>query len=156
MESLTPIEREKKAVRMWLELMRCTKTLEAQVSSKMRGQFGQSFSRFDVLSQLYRAPDTKVSITELASDLLAATSRNITGLIDRMEKDGLVVREAHPKDKRSFTVALTESGKNLFMDMAAEHSKWVLDIFGSVTDETLAIMLGGVTEVRKSIELNSK
>ena len=35
------------------------------------------------------------------------------GLIDRLEKEGLVVRRAHPEDRRAYQICLTELGKGL-------------------------------------------
>ena len=35
------------------------------------------------------------------------------GLIDRLEKEGLVVRRSHPEDRRAYRICLTEKGKEL-------------------------------------------
>ncbi|HJV65981.1 MAG TPA: MarR family transcriptional regulator [Geomonas sp.] len=35
------------------------------------------------------------------------------GLIDRLEKEGLVVRQAHPEDRRAYRICLTEKGQAL-------------------------------------------
>ncbi|MBC7270515.1 MAG: MarR family transcriptional regulator, partial [Streptomyces sp.] len=34
------------------------------------------------------------------ADRLGVTPRNVTGLLDALQEDGLVVREAHPTDRR--------------------------------------------------------
>jgi DNA-binding MarR family transcriptional regulator len=46
-------------------------------------------------------------------ELLAATGQRastLTGILDRLERRGHLVRELNPRDRRSFTVALTDSG----------------------------------------------
>jgi DNA-binding MarR family transcriptional regulator len=35
------------------------------------------------------------------------------GLIDRLEKEGLVARRSHPEDRRAYRICLTEQGKAL-------------------------------------------
>lgn len=35
------------------------------------------------------------------------------GLIDRLEKEGLVVRRSHPEDRRAYRICLTDKGKAL-------------------------------------------
>ena len=35
------------------------------------------------------------------------------GLIDRLEKEGLLVRRSHPEDRRAYRICLTEKGKSL-------------------------------------------
>ena len=47
------------------------------------------------------------------SQALRTTPRNITGLVDGLEADGLVERAAHPSDRRATLVTLTEQGKAL-------------------------------------------
>ena len=144
--------REKQAVRTWLELMRCAKTLETRLGSNLRRNFSQSFSRFDVLSQLYRANDMTLPVTALASRLLTSSSKNITGLIDRMENDGLVVRSPHPDDRRSFVVTLTTEGVRLFEDMAIEHGHWVSDGFDGLSSGELKNMQEAMIVLRKHLE----
>jgi DNA-binding MarR family transcriptional regulator len=144
--------REQQSVRLWLELLRCAKTLEASIGSNLRKDFGQSMTRFDALSQLYRADDKTLPVTVLASQLLAATSKNITGLIDRMEADGLVSRRPHPSDRRSFVVSMSKKGETLFEAMAMEHGHWIRDHFAGISATTLGDMQSSMIELRKHLE----
>lgn len=50
-----------------------------------------------------------LSLTRLA-ELQMTTPANMTGLVKRLERDGLVVRQAHPTDNRVKLVALTPEG----------------------------------------------
>lgn len=144
--------REQKAVRLWLELLRCAKTMETRFASRLRRNFGQSLTRFDALSQLYRAQDKTLPVTVLASRLLASSSRNITGLIDRMASDGLVVRLPNPDDRRSFIVRLTRKGCDLFEEMAIEHGHWVGDGLDKIPAGELRSMQASIVELRKHLE----
>ena len=47
---------------------------------------------------------------ELADDL-TMTPRNVTGLVDHLERDGLVARVPDPEDRRSVRARLTDAGR---------------------------------------------
>ncbi|MDQ2943112.1 MAG: MarR family transcriptional regulator [Candidatus Dormibacteraeota bacterium] len=71
-------------------------------------QHGLSEGRLGVLFRLYRCGPTPLG--DLAADL-DSTPRNITGLVDHLEKDGLVERVPDPDDRRSVHARLTEAGR---------------------------------------------
>jgi MarR family transcriptional regulator, organic hydroperoxide resistance regulator len=48
----------------------------------------------------------------------------LTGVLDRLERRGLLIRELDPNDRRSFRLALTDSGR----DVAAQVSAAVSDL----------------------------
>lgn len=58
----------------------------------------------------------------------------LTGLLDRMERDGYVKREADPNDRRVYQIFLTEEGKK------------IRDIVLRMVDETLALLFAGIEE----------
>ena len=118
---------ERNALRVWLQIARCNALLEGEVSRRLREGFGQSLSRFDVLSQLERAKTGRLAITQLSSQLIAS-SGNISRLLDRMESDGLLRRNYLEGDRRVIEIEMTEAGKNLFAGMAASQRKWIDDL----------------------------
>src|SRR5258708_38962235 len=69
---------------------------------------GLSEGRMGVLFRLLRCGDTPLG--DLA-EALDSTPRNITGLVDNLEKDGLVERVPDPDDRRSVRARLTEAGR---------------------------------------------
>ncbi len=144
--------REQQSVRLWLELLRCAKTQEIRLGARLRKKFGHSLTRFDALSQLYRAADMTLPVTALASRLLASSSGNITGLIDRMAGDGLVLRRPNPDDRRSFVVRLTKKSRAIFEKMAIDHGHWVRDGFAGLTAAELKSLQSSMIQLRKHLE----
>ncbi len=71
-------------------------------------QHGLSEGRLGVLFRLYRCGD--MPLGDLANDL-DSTPRNITGLVDHLEKDGLVERVPDATDRRSIHARLTAAGR---------------------------------------------
>jgi DNA-binding MarR family transcriptional regulator len=87
-----------------------------KIASRMLGllmerwaeQHGLSEGRMGVLFRLYRCGDTPLG--DLADDL-GSSPRNITGLVDHLERDGLVERVPDAADRRSVRARLTEAGR---------------------------------------------
>lgn len=82
--------------------------LEARLEAAL-DRVGLSLAKVGVLSQLAESTDP-ISLSELA-ERRACVRSNITQLIDRLEKDGLVRRRPDPADRRGVLAALTAAGK---------------------------------------------
>jgi DNA-binding MarR family transcriptional regulator len=67
-----------------------------------------SSGRLGLMFRLMRCGDAPLG--ELA-EALDSTPRNITGLVDHLERDGLVERVPDPEDRRSVRARLTEKGR---------------------------------------------
>jgi DNA-binding MarR family transcriptional regulator len=70
-------------------------------------ELGLSHGEVNALAQL--EPDSPRTVAELQ----AATGQRastLTGVLDRLERRGLVERRLNPRDRRSFTVELTDAG----------------------------------------------
>ena len=121
------------ALRLWLRLLTCTQIVEKEVRSRLRDKFDTTLPRFDLMAQLERAPEG-LKMSELSQRMMV-TGGNVTGITDGLEKEGLVVREVDPADRRVFRVKLTPEGQRQFQRMAAEHEQWVVDLFGGLTQK---------------------
>src|SRR3954452_22012863 len=64
---------------------------------------------FEVLMRLARSPEKRLRMTDLAGQTSLSTS-GVTRVVDRMERDGLVRREACPSDRRSSYAVVTDDG----------------------------------------------
>ena len=61
------------------------------------------------------------------ADLLGIGRTSVTGLLDRLEVEGLLTRSIDPEDKRSFILDLTEKGQNLVTQIDAIRRKQLKD-----------------------------
>lgn len=113
--------------KIWLRLLACSTQIEQQIRQLLRTRFGTTLPRFDYLAQLDRHPDgLRMNVL---SRYLMVTGGNVTGLTDQLVKEGLVQRVDDPEDRRSWRVSLTDKGRAEFALMAAEHEKWLIDMF---------------------------
>ena len=71
-------------------------------------EHGISYTMFQVLSRLMHVE--KIAPSELADDF-TIPRQSMTGILDELEAQGLVIRTPHPTDRRRKFVGLTEAGR---------------------------------------------
>ena len=85
-----PVSRQK--LRLWLRLLKTSRAVEAELRERLRLTFGTTLPKFDVMAALERQP-AGLTMTEL-SRFLMVSNGNVTGIVDRLVAEGLVVRRA--------------------------------------------------------------
>ncbi len=140
---------ERTEIRIWLRLLSCTTQIEKIIKSKLRQEFATSLARFDVLAQLDRFPDG-LSMSEVSRHLMVSNGA-ITGLVDKLESSGLVVREDHAQDRRTVVVRLTEQGRSQFRRMARRHEEWIVSLVGDLSREAQSELLRDLTLLKRSL-----
>ena len=118
------------SLRLWLRLMSCSTLIENHIRQRLQGEFSTTLPRFDLMAQLERCPEG-LKMGELSKRLMV-TGGNVTGITDLLEEEGLVARVIDSRDRRAFRVKLTPSGQRLFKKMAAEHERWIIDLFAGL------------------------
>jgi len=142
------------ALRLWLRLLAVTNFIEGHVRQKLLANFETTLPRFDLMAQLERVPEG-LKMNELSQRLMV-TGGNVTGITDMLEKEGLVVREVDPGDRRAFRVKLTRDGRRQFTRMAAEHEQWIINLFQGLSakqKDQLTFLLG---ELKKQLLQNGE
>jgi len=118
------------------------------VRSRLRSRFGTTLPRFDLMAQLERHPEgLKMSAL---SRLLMVTGGNVTGIVDQLEKEGLVERLAAPGDRRAFRIRLTRAGERSFAEMARAHEEWIVELLGGLTRREHEELLRLLARVKSS------
>ncbi len=121
---------DKLELRVWLRLLSCANRIEQDVRQELRAAFGMTLPRFDLLSQLERAP-AGLTMGELSRRLMV-TRGNVTGLIDRLVEEGLVQRMPMPSDRRAAIVKLTPEGAAAFREMLPNHEAVIAAKLGAM------------------------
>jgi MarR family transcriptional regulator, 2-MHQ and catechol-resistance regulon repressor len=75
---------------------------------------------FEILLRLGRSPDRLLRMTDLSLQT-SLTSSGVTRVVDRLERDRLVVRQACSSDRRISYVVLTEQGKSRLVEVLPGH-----------------------------------
>jgi DNA-binding MarR family transcriptional regulator len=138
----------KTELRLWLRLLTCTTLIENEVRRRLRDTFGITLPRFDLLAQLDRAPNG-MTLGELSQRMMV-TNGNITGLVDRLAGQGLIVRRPSPKDRRVQIVSLTAEGRRFFRTMARVNADWVGDIFAGLSQKDIETLMPLLAKTKAS------
>jgi DNA-binding MarR family transcriptional regulator len=130
----------------WVRLVRVQQALLDAIEAELNAASFPPLAWYDALLELSRANDGKLRPLALEKAMLLpqyATSR----LIDRLEKAGLIAREACPDDGRGQMIAITPAGRALRTKM------W--DVYGAAIARHVGAKLSN-EEARRLSELLGK
>ena len=109
--------------------------LEGRMEARL-ADVGLSLAKLAALHQLSLAGDS-LPLGQLA-ERLACVKSNVTQLIDRLEGDGFVSREADPNDRRSRLAVLTDAGRVAYARGRTVQQQAELELFGALSVEESA------------------
>ena len=113
---------DRSSVRVWLRLLSCTLAIEKEVQRRFADQ-DMTLPRFDILAALDRKPEG-LPMGALSRALLVSNG-NVTQLVQKLVRDGLVEMSPLPSDRRSSIVRLTGEGQERFQKLARLHHDWI-------------------------------
>ena len=140
--------RSKEALRTWLRLLSCETVIEQQLRSLFRTNFSVTLPQFDVLSELERSGQ-QMTMSELSRELMVSNG-NVTGVIDRLERNGFVTRTRAEHDRRIQYIELTDKGRREFDEMARSHERWLDDLLSELSTNDMASLQQLLLKTRSS------
>ena len=132
-----------------LRLARCRNLMMREMRRSVE-RWDLTMPQFDVLAELARAPEQGFTFVEL-SRLLLVTSGNLTGIIDRLEADGLVKREAEATDRRVTRMRLTPLGRRRMDEIIPLHAADVAEMLSVMPRDRLALLNELLGELRDAL-----
>jgi len=139
---------DRSSVRLWLRLLSCTMAIEKNVQRRLAGR-GATLARFDVLATLDRHPDG-VTMGGLSRALLVSKG-NVTQVVQKLARDGLVRIAPSPTDRRASIVRLTAKGRADFAGLAAAHHDWIDGLVADMDGEAREILYHALGALKRSI-----
>lgn len=119
---------------VWRQYLRVTMEISETLDRDLVQAHGISLNEYEVMVVLSEQPDRTIRMSTLAEELVNSRSR-LTHTIRRMEKRGLVTREACADDGRGVNCILTLEGFQLLEKAAPDHVESVRrNIFDNLTD----------------------
>ncbi|UCD81349.1 MAG: MarR family transcriptional regulator [Desulfobacterales bacterium] len=97
------------------------------------GRSGLSQGRFLTLIVMNRTPNEEIYPSTLANKL-GVKRATMSGLLDRLAKDGLIERRAHSQDRRKIGVRLTAGGRQILADMLPEYYRHIARLMAFLTE----------------------
>ncbi|MBB3611292.1 MarR family transcriptional regulator [Rhizobium sp. BK602] len=142
-------EGKKQELRLWLRMLSTTKLISQEIRRRLRNEFGATLPQFDLMAQLYREREG-LRLGELSKRTMV-TNGNVTGLVERLEIDGLVLRETPDGDRRVTVAKLTAKGEEHFGAMAAAHEAWLRELMADVDPAIIAELWKDIGAVKSSV-----
>jgi DNA-binding MarR family transcriptional regulator len=129
----------------WTRFLRAHSALTRQMSTRLETQHGLTLSDFDVLAQLYFAPERALRRVDLSRQVLL-TASGITRLLDGLERAGWVAKRRCETDARVTYAVLTEQGVEKFEAAYESHAADVEELFGAQLSDEERRHLGELLE----------
>ncbi len=129
----------------WIRFLRAHAAITRELSARLEAQHGLTLSDYDVLVQLYHAPDRRMRRVDIARTVLL-TASGVTRLLDGLERAGWVCKARCDSDARVTYAVLTKAGAETFEAARAMHLADIEELFASSfrpeEREALAELLG--------------
>jgi DNA-binding MarR family transcriptional regulator len=136
------------ALSVWVRLLRAHGLILRAVRKQLPSDL--TLPQFDVLAQLHRQEDGLLP-SELTRALLV-TAGNVTGIVRRLEGQGLVERLRVPNDRRAVRVRLTDRGRARMATLLPAHAQALQAILGRVPQAELAQLRAHLLTLIRTLE----
>ena len=141
-------ESRERALRLWIALARCYTTYSKSVANKVQ-EYGLTTPQFGIIEALYHLGP--LSLGQLADKLLV-TGGNVTYVMDRLEAQGLVVRERSPQDRRIIQAKLTPDGRELIREVFPGHGAFIEDLASHLDGDEQEALRSLLKKLGRSIQ----
>jgi len=135
--------------RALMELLRAADTVW-DASRVFFERWDLSPSQFNVLN-LLRFNPSGLSQTDLSRQLIMHRS-NVTGLLDRLEKRGLVARREVAADRRAYNVILTAAGVRLLREILPAYYQGAARVWPRLSVRHAAGLIGDLQQVAQNAQ----
>lgn len=130
-------------------------------AARLRKRAGELFRHFNltdvqynVLSLLVYEGGEKGGLTQVElSRMMLVNRANITTLIDRMEKAGLVIRKSIPNDRRYNIIQITQHGEDKYHEVAGTYGKVVAELMSCLNEDELTSVISLLQKVRENLDI---
>ncbi|MFI7617938.1 MarR family winged helix-turn-helix transcriptional regulator [Nonomuraea terrae] len=118
---------------VWRMLQRAQVRITRRLEGELLIVHDLPLASYDVLMQLAEAPRRRLRMNDLADRVLLSRS-GLTRLIDRLQRDGLVTREACADDARGLFAVLTDLGADRLADATPTYLRGVKGEFADLLE----------------------
>ena len=139
------------ALQTSLVLLRVASDLIAAMDEEFAGH-GISQGRFTVLMLLENCPQPNLSPSDLA-EMSGVSRASISGLIDGLEKERMVRREADLRDGRGRPVRITKKGKRFLEKMLPAHFTWMARVMQNLSAKERRQLMRLVGKIDPNVRL---
>jgi DNA-binding MarR family transcriptional regulator len=138
-------------VTTWINLHQTARIIQARIEERLRAQTDLSWAEFELLMRLQVSAAHPLQMSEIAAQLVGSPS-GTTRIADRLERDGLIVRETPRENRRIVRVQLTGRGRKVLAEADETFRVVLQETFGNHLGASEVADLRG--SLRKLLEKN--
>lgn len=142
-------ELDPSAAEAYLVLLRVSTDILAAMETHLARR-GLSKGRFSILMLLLREHGGGLSPSVLA-ERCGVTRATVTGLLDVLERDGLVRRQGSSADRRSQVISLTSGGQRFLRNILPAHFSRVARLMDHLTPAERRTLVKLLTRVNENL-----
>ena len=120
-------------IQAFVRLVRASIAVTRELSSQLQADHGLTINAYEALLRLARAPGRRMRRIDLANGLLL-TASGVTRLLDGLERDGFVGRDACDSDRRVTYAVLTTAGRDKLREADRSHTRQIRELMGAHYD----------------------
>lgn len=150
MEKENQDERLRQATRI-RELIQRIRQMSRDILAAYVDPYGLTVPQFMVLGEL--AQDSGQTLSQLAFRLGMAMS-TVSGIVDRLEAQGLVIRERDPQDRRNIHLALGKGMQDLSSQVLAIHQQYMHDLASRLSPEEIQSIITALETLNEVLAYN--
>lgn len=126
-----------------------------ELNRQMKQEISLTLAKYEALIAIKNSDDGQITMSNLSREL-SVSNANMTGMTARLLKDELIEKKAYPKDRRIFSVALTDKGYEMLQKAQAKHGHWASEIFKNIDGNDLIFANGFIDKLDSNLEFFSK
>jgi MarR family transcriptional regulator, 2-MHQ and catechol-resistance regulon repressor len=143
---------DKRYLRSIRLLAECMQLFEKKSSARVRS-LGFTESQFDIIATLGNTAG--MTCKELGEKTLI-TKGTLTGVLDRLDKKGLIERTRGGEDRRQFFIKLTPAGERTFADIFPQVVRQGGHTFAEYTEQDFVELEHELLKLKNCLNKNSK
>jgi DNA-binding MarR family transcriptional regulator len=133
----------------YLQLLRTGDELLA-LDEEMLNSYGTRHGRFNLMLILMKCSADGATPASLA-DKTGVTRATISGLLDGLEKDGMIERRPDSEDRRLIRVNLTAAGRSFLDKILPGYTRWLTSIVEPLNGEERELLVDLLEKIRTRI-----
>ncbi|MEK4513257.1 MarR family winged helix-turn-helix transcriptional regulator [Paenibacillus sp. FSL K6-2524] len=137
---------------LYVALTRATQWLNAHTERDIR-QYGLTRTEFGVLELLYHKGSQPIQ--QICGKVLMS-SGNITYVVDKLEKKGLVARRASTEDRRLIYAEITNQGEQFIEEVFPKHTEVIEQAMAGLSPEEKSVAAQLLKKLGKHAQGNFK
>ena len=117
---------------------------------KVLKEFDITAAQFSVIIQIYSS-QKRITAAEI-SERLGSDRPTISGIINRLEKKGIVLKVDNPEDKRSSYLEINKESNKLVHNIKTVSDKLTIDMFSIYSKEEIKQLTGMICKLIEGTE----